>query len=109
MKKFFLLLIILVFCQKPSFGENLSVFEFTNEELLKLKVKKIKKLTKYSLGSNEKGNYLKAEANGTAWGTTARSFCFRVDHLSGRWISAIVWSDKASVTGKVYMQRRNKQ
>tara|TARA_B100000579_G_scaffold403016_1_gene386712 strand:+ start:208 stop:1059 length:852 start_codon:yes stop_codon:yes gene_type:complete len=50
-----------------------------------------------------------AEANGTAWGTTARSFCFRVDHLSGRWISAIVWSDKASVTGKVYMQRRNKQ
>ena len=68
MKKFFLLLIILVFCQKPSFGENLSVFEFTNEELLKLKVKKIKKLTKYSLGSNEKGQYLRAEANGTASG-----------------------------------------
>tara|TARA_Y100000996_G_scaffold408231_1_gene386972 strand:- start:364 stop:1005 length:642 start_codon:yes stop_codon:yes gene_type:complete len=68
MKKIFLLSIILVFFQKPSFGENLSVFEFTNEELLKLKVKKIKKLTKYSLGSNEKGNYLRAEANGTASG-----------------------------------------
>ena len=68
MKIIFLLSIILVFFQKPSFGENLSVFEFTNEELLKLKVKKIKKLTKYSLGSNEKGNYLKAEANGTASG-----------------------------------------
>ena len=68
MKKFFLLSIILVFFQKPSFGENLSVFEFTNEELLKLKVKKIKKLTKYSLGSNEKGQYLRAEANGTASG-----------------------------------------
>tara|TARA_B100000579_G_scaffold285758_1_gene236821 strand:- start:360 stop:1001 length:642 start_codon:yes stop_codon:yes gene_type:complete len=68
MKKIFLLSIILVFFQKPSFGENLSVFEFTNEELLKLKVKKIKKLTKYSLGSNEKGNYLRAEAKGTASG-----------------------------------------
>ena len=68
MKKIFLLSIILVLFQKPSFGENLSVFEFTNEELLKLKVKKIKKLTKYSLGSNEMGNYLRAEANGTASG-----------------------------------------
>ena len=68
MKKFLLLAIILLFSQKSSFGENLNVFEFTSDEFSKLKVKKIKKLTKYSLGSNEKGNYLRAEANGTASG-----------------------------------------
>ena len=68
MKKFLLLAIILLFSQKSSFGENLNVFEFTSDEFSKLKVKKIKKLTKYSLGSNEMGNYLRAEANGTASG-----------------------------------------
>ena len=46
----------------------MNVFEFTSDEFSKLKVKKIKKLTKYSLGSNEMGNYLRAEANGTASG-----------------------------------------
>ncbi len=68
MRKFILVTLILVFPLKASFANNLTVFEFTNEELSNLKVKKIKKLTDYSIGSNENGSYLRAEANGTASG-----------------------------------------
>ena len=52
----------------PANANQIQAFEFTSDEFSKLKVKKIKKLTKYSLGSNEMGNYLRAEANGTASG-----------------------------------------
>ena len=47
-----------------AFCENVNVFQFTETELKELKVRKVKKLTSYSLGSNENGNYLKAEAQG---------------------------------------------
>tara|TARA_B100000427_G_C15415801_1_gene554099 strand:- start:155 stop:730 length:576 start_codon:yes stop_codon:yes gene_type:complete len=46
----------------------MDVFVFTEEEKETLKVRKIKKKTKYTLGSNENGNYLKAEAEGVASG-----------------------------------------
>ena len=52
----------------PAFCENITVFEFTKNELKDLKVKKVKKLTTYMLGSNEKGNYLRAEAEGVGSG-----------------------------------------
>ena len=52
----------------PAFCENITVFEFTKNELKDLKVKKVKKLTIYMLGSNEKGNYLRAEAEGVGSG-----------------------------------------
>ena len=51
-----------------AFCENVNVFEFTETELKELKVRKVKKLTSYSLGSNENGNYLRAEAEGVASG-----------------------------------------
>ena len=51
-----------------AFCENVNVFEFTETELKELKVKKVKKLTSYSLGSNENGNYLRAEAEGVGSG-----------------------------------------
>tara|TARA_B100000131_G_C17759972_1_gene468787 strand:- start:18 stop:623 length:606 start_codon:yes stop_codon:yes gene_type:complete len=51
-----------------AFCENITVFEFTETELNELKVRKVKKLTTYSLGSNENGNYLKAEAQGVGSG-----------------------------------------
>ena len=52
----------------PVFCENITVFEFTKNELKDLKVRKVKKLTTYILGSNENGNYLKAEAQGVGSG-----------------------------------------
>ena len=52
-------------------AEIVNVFMFTEEELLTLKVKKVRGAdfkTKYSLGSNENGNYLKSEAENAASG-----------------------------------------
>ena len=59
------LLIILLFFFSYitfSYSENIIVFQFTEEEKKLLKVRKIKKETSYTLGSNNNGNYLKAEA-----------------------------------------------
>ena len=65
------LLIILLFFFSYitfSYSENITVFQFTEEEKKLLKVRKIKKETSYTLGSNNNGNYLKAEAKGQASG-----------------------------------------
>ena len=67
-KKFLLLIFILILSQKSFSADILKVFEFNEEEFKKLEVRKIKKKTTYTLGSNNKGNYLKAEAQGTASG-----------------------------------------
>ena len=55
----------------PLHAQELIVFEFTNQELVKLKVKKVRgadNKTIYSLGSNENGNFLKADAENAASG-----------------------------------------
>ena len=49
-------------------AEKVIVFEFTEEEKKILKVRKVKKTTTYTLGSNENGNFLKAETEGKASG-----------------------------------------
>ena len=49
-------------------AETVKVFDFTKEELPSLKVKKVKGVTTWSLGSNEKGNFIKAEAEGKGSG-----------------------------------------
>ncbi len=51
-----------------AFSENVQVFTFNNQEFETLKVRKLKKKTTYSLGSNENGNFLRAEAKGVASG-----------------------------------------
>ena len=49
-------------------AEIIKVFEFTEEELTTLKVRKVKGKTKWTLGSNDNGNYIRAEAEGTGSG-----------------------------------------
>ena len=52
-------------------ADEVKVFEFTQEEFETLEVRKVRGAdakTKYSIGSNENGNYLKAEANNAASG-----------------------------------------
>ena len=49
-------------------AEIVKVFEFTDDEFKTLKVRKVKGETKWSLGSNENGNYIRAEAEGTGSG-----------------------------------------
>ncbi len=52
-------------------AENINLFEFTDNELQSLEVRKVRgadNKTKYSLGSNKNGNYLKAVADNAASG-----------------------------------------
>ena len=49
-------------------AENITVFDFTEDELKTLKVRKVKGKTTWTLGFNENGNYIKAEAEGTGSG-----------------------------------------
>ena len=62
--------VIFSFLLSPNLkAEIVNVFMFTEEELLTLKVKKVRgadSKTKYSLGSNENGNYLRSEAENAA-------------------------------------------
>ena len=51
-----------------SLAENVTVFDFTEEEFKKLKVKKVKGETTWNLGSNKNGNFIKAEAEGKGSG-----------------------------------------
>ena len=49
-------------------AEILNVFEFTEEEFKTLKSRKIKGETQWSLGSNENGKFIRAEAEGVGSG-----------------------------------------
>ena len=66
-----LILLFLMFLCLTLKAETVVVFEFTEKEFGTLKVRKIvgvKGETEYSLGSNEDGQFLRAEAKGTASG-----------------------------------------
>ncbi len=67
-KKILFSLLLILFSKTVFAEEIVNTFVFTSEEFKNLKVRKLKKLTTYTLGSNENGNYLKAEAEGVASG-----------------------------------------
>ena len=63
-----LIISITIFFITSVFSENIEVFTFTEAELKDLKIKKVKGLTTYTLGSNEDGTFLKAETEGKGSG-----------------------------------------
>ncbi len=63
--KIFLTFIILGL---PANADIVKIFQFTEEEFKQLKVRKVKGETKWALDSNENGNYIRAEAEGTGSG-----------------------------------------
>ena len=70
-KKFFIILLITFSYSISALAEKVVVFEFTEQEFETLEVRKVRGSngkTKYSLGMNENGSFLRAEANGTASG-----------------------------------------
>ena len=67
-KKISSIAILFFFFQQSLLAETINIFEFTKEEMKALEVRKIKGKTTYTLGSNQNGNYLKAEAEGKASG-----------------------------------------
>ncbi len=65
------ILTILLLFSKQSLAEKVIIFEFTKKEFSELKVRKVRGAdakTIYSLGQNENGKYLRAEANNSASG-----------------------------------------
>ena len=68
MKIFIQILILTLLVISYSKSETLKVFEFTNEEFDQLKKRKVKGETTWTLGSNESGNFIKAEAEGVGSG-----------------------------------------
>jgi len=71
MKNILKILIPIFFLSTSAFANEVIVFEFTESEMSELKVRKVRgadNKTDYSIGSNDKGNYLKAIANNAASG-----------------------------------------
>ena len=67
-KKVLPIIIFFILNQHSFAVETVKIFEFTDEEMKTLQVRKVKGKTTYTFGSNENGNYLKAEAEGKASG-----------------------------------------
>ncbi len=67
-RKVLTIIIFSILIQQSLATEITKIFEFTDEEMKTLKVKKLKGKTTYTIGSNENGNYLKAKAEGKASG-----------------------------------------
>ena len=70
-KKFFIILLIISNYSISALAEKVVVFEFTEQEFETLEVRKVRGSngkTKYSLGMNENGSFLRAEAKSTASG-----------------------------------------
>ena len=71
LKIFLKILLYLFFSISLVYAENINVFNFTEDEIQSLEVRKVRgadNKTEYSLGSNENGNYLKAVADNAASG-----------------------------------------
>ena len=71
MKKIASLIILIIFLSSVSAAQEKIIFEFTENELSELKVRKVRGAdakTIYTIGKNENGNYLKAVADNAASG-----------------------------------------
>ena len=63
--------VIFLFIFNVAFAEKINVFEFSENELSELKVRKVRgadKKTLYTLGNNENGKFIRANANNSASG-----------------------------------------
>ena len=70
-KKFIIIICLNLILILPLNAIEVRVFEFTNQELESLKVKKVRgadNITIYTVGSNENGNFLKADSENAASG-----------------------------------------
>ena len=76
-------------------AEKIAVFDFTDEEFKTLKVKKVKGKTTWTLDVNEKGNFIKAEAEGKGSGLGKE---IKIDLLKTPFIN-ITWKVEKDLSG----------
>ena len=70
-KKNVLFIFVILIFQQSLLAETIKVFDFGETEFAKLKIKKVRgadNKTKYSLGKNENGNFIRSEAENAASG-----------------------------------------
>ena len=67
-KNFLVILFVSFIFSNTVIAEKVNIFDFTEKEFKTLKVKKVKGETTWILGSNENGNFIKAEAEGKGSG-----------------------------------------
>ena len=77
------------------FAEKVIVFNFTEEEFNTLEVKKVKGETTWNLGSNENGNFIRAEAEGKGSGLGKK---VKIDLLKTPFIN-ITWKVEKDLSG----------
>ena len=87
------------------FTEEVKVFDFTQEELSKLEIRKIRgadNMTIYTVGSNENGNFLKAVAENAASGLGKE---LKIDLNKNHKVLAIGYDEKSRPWAKDVMKR----
>jgi hypothetical protein len=98
MKNFFpITLLFFITFTNITFAEKVKVFNFTEDEFKTLKVKKVKGETTWTLGSNENGNFIKAEAEGKGSGLGKE---IKIDLLKTPFIN-ITWKVEKDLAGIV--------
>jgi len=94
-KKILIIFISWFFLLEIAIAEKVNVFNFTQDEFERLKVRKVKGETTWSLGSNEKGNFIKAEAEGKGSGLGKE---VKIDLLKTPFIN-ITWKVEKDLSG----------
>ena len=98
MKKIFLIILLISFMISNSvIAEKVTVFNFTEDEFETLQIKRVKGETTWSLGSNENGNFIKAEAEGKGSGLGKE---VKIDLLKTPFIN-ITWKVEKDLSGIV--------
>jgi hypothetical protein len=98
MKKIFLTTLLISFMISSSvIAEKVTVFNFTEDEFETLQVKRVKGETTWSLGSDENGNFIKAEAEGKGSGLGKE---VKIDLLKTPFIN-ITWKVEKDLSGIV--------
>ena len=98
MKKIFLIILLISFMISNSvIAEKVTVFNFTEDEFETLQVKRVKGETTWSLGSDENGNFIKAEAEGKGSGLGKE---VKIDLLKTPFIN-ITWKVEKDLSGIV--------
>ena len=96
-KKLLILFLFYFTISGISKADKVVIFDFTEEELKTLKVRKVKDETTWSLGSNENGNFIKAEAEGKGSGLGKE---VKIDLVKTPFIN-ITWKVEKDLSGIV--------
>ena len=96
-KNFFVIFFISFLYTNILLAEKVIVFDFTEKELKSLKVRKVKGKTTWMLGSNKKGNFIKAVAEGKGSGLGKE---IEIDLIKTPFIN-ITWKVEKDLSGIV--------